>query len=175
VPAAPRDWSDPFLEQAKEDLSAAYALQATSPSTFCVLLQMVFEKIGKAAFAGSGQVVPHDHEVATRFFAMLLRFPNGKRLLTSNGNAEAFIRQLELAQPSVAKRNSLPEQLEYPWEDAAGIIRTPCCDLGLARRISNPRDRIAADCLRFASSLIKEIPVIIPLFSKSFWQFSYTV
>lgn len=45
---APRDWADPFLEQAREDLKAAWAVQsAQSASTLCMLLQMVFEKLAK--------------------------------------------------------------------------------------------------------------------------------
>jgi len=162
MPAAPRDWADPFLDQAKEDLAAAYAVTSSSPSTFCMLLQMVFEKLAKSAFARSGMPPPRNHAAAAHFFGMLRRFPSGRQLLTSNGRAEAFIVQLELAQPSVAKQNNLLEQLEYPWEDAAGIVRTPCRDLALARRIADPKDRIGVDCLKFASALIKAVPEIFP-------------
>ena len=49
----PRDWANPFLEQAREDLRAAEAAyNATCESTFCMLLQMTYEKLAKAAFAG---------------------------------------------------------------------------------------------------------------------------
>jgi hypothetical protein len=51
VPTA-RDWADPFLEQARADLRAAQAAYAAQcESTFCMLLQMTFEKLAKAAFA----------------------------------------------------------------------------------------------------------------------------
>ncbi len=69
MPAPPRDWALPFLEQARADLRVAWAIPETARgSTFCMLLQMVFEKIAKAGFARSGQAVPHNHQVATRFF-----------------------------------------------------------------------------------------------------------
>ena len=45
----PRDWADPFLQQAREDLRAAQvAYSAACESTFCMLLQMTFEKLAKA-------------------------------------------------------------------------------------------------------------------------------
>jgi hypothetical protein len=39
-----------------------------------MLLQMVFEKLAKAAYARSGQIVPRTHRAATHLFAVLLGF-----------------------------------------------------------------------------------------------------
>jgi len=165
VAAVPRDWADPFLEQAREDLKAAWSVPANqSASTFCMLLQMVFEKLGKAAYARAGQVVPHTHQAASLLFAMLLRHPTGVALLQTNGNVRQFVAELEAAHPQVAGRRPQPwPQLEYPWEDpAAGTVFCPARDLPLARRVRDPRDRIALDCLKFASALEKQLTVIVP-------------
>ena len=44
--ATDRDWADAFFAQAKEDLTAAQAaFDVGVPSTFCMLMQMVFEKL----------------------------------------------------------------------------------------------------------------------------------
>ena len=47
MPLVPRDWADPFLEQAREDLKAAWALANQSdpvPATLCMLIQI--DRIG---------------------------------------------------------------------------------------------------------------------------------
>jgi hypothetical protein len=163
--AAPRDWSGPFLEQAREDLRAAWAIPADqSPSTLCVLIQMVFEKLGKAAFSRSGQKVPKKHQIASRLFAILLRHPEGTALLQAHPSVEQFILELEVAHPSVAGQQSPPcPQLEYPWEDVRNdLICYPARDLPLARRVQDPRDRIAVDCLKFASALEKQLDSLDP-------------
>ena len=102
MPVSIRDWSDPFLEQAREDLRAAWAVSAAggSPSTLCMLIQMVFEKLAKAAYARSGQGVLKTHKAASHLFAMLLRHPTGKNLLTERPNVQQFIIDLENAHPA---------------------------------------------------------------------------
>lgn len=157
---SPQDWSAAFLAQAKEDLRAAWAVQsANCPSTFAMLLQMVFEKLAKAAFAQSGGVPPRSHQVASRFFLLLRRHPAGQKKLQAWSHVEQFVRELEVAHPQVAK-DCLP-QLEYPWVDpATGQVRCPASDLPLVRRIVNPRDRIALDCLKFATALANDPPEI---------------
>ena len=161
----PRDWSDPFLEQAREDLRAAYLVSAAvCPSTLCMLIQMVFEKLAKATFARQGQVVPMTHQAASRLFPLLLRYPQGQQLLTASPNVQAFVLALENAHPAVAGRLNPPaEQLEYPWEDATtGAILYPAHHLSIVKRVRDPKDRTVADCLKFASALAKEMPIMIP-------------
>ena len=168
MPPVPRDWADPFLEQAREDLKAAWALvdanPCPAPSTLCMLIQMVFEKLAKAAFARAGLVVPKNHQVATRLFLMLTRHPSGKAILTVYPNVEQFITDLENAHPAVAGKQIPPwPQLEYPWEDTAtGIIQYPAQHLYLVRRVQDPKDRITLDCLKFASAMEKQLTSIIP-------------
>lgn len=166
MPAPPRAWSDPFLEQAREDLRVAWAIPPKHRgSTFCMLLQMIFEKLAKAAYARSGQVVPRTHKAASHLFAVLLRHPTGANILRTSPNVRAFVEQLENAQPSIACLAAQPcEQLEYPWEDpTTGTVFHPEADLGLAKRTrNNPQDRIALDCLRFASAIAQALPTMIP-------------
>ena len=163
---SPRDWSEPFLEQAREDLQAAWAVNTAgvSPSTLCMLLQMVFEKLAKAAIARQGLAVPQKHGVAKRLFSLLNRHPSGIKLLQTSPNVESFISQLEDAHPALAgKQNPVWAQLEYPWEDTmGGRVCCPARDLSLVKRISDPKDRIAVDCLRFANALEKQLSVIVP-------------
>ena len=162
-----RDWSDSFLEQAREDLRAAWAVSTAggSPSTLCMLIQMVFEKLTKAAYARSGQVVPKTHQIVAYLFQhILLRDPVGKTLLQENPNVQQFVEALENAQPSIAgKQVPVWPQLEYPWEDASsGAFHYPARHLWLVRRAEEPKDRIVADCLIFATALEKQLTTIGP-------------
>jgi hypothetical protein len=163
MPASPRDWADPFLEQAHEDLSAAWVVysQQQGPSTLCMLLQMVFEKMGKAAIARSGVVVPRKHQVATRFFDILKRDGRGARFIRNHEGVQQFVAELELAHPAVASGHW--PQLEYPWVDpGTGAVFYPAKNLPLARRAKDPKDLITYRCLKFASALEKLITTIVP-------------
>ncbi len=164
--ATPREWADPFLEQAREDLRAAWAVSTAggSPSTLCMLIQMVFEKLAKAAYARSGQVVPKTHQIVAYLFNILLRDPVGKSLLQDNPNVQQFVEALENAQPSIAgKQAPVWPQLEYPWEDtSSGAVHYPARHLWLVRRVEDPKDRIVADCLIVASALEKQLTTIVP-------------
>src|SRR5438067_1131979 len=105
MPVTPRDWSDPFLEQAREDLRAAWSIAPhAGASTLCMLIQMIFEKLAKAAYSRGGQVVPRTHQAASHLFAVLLRHPSGTTLLHASPNVQQFIMELEAAHPSIAGR-----------------------------------------------------------------------
>ena len=129
-----------------------------------MLIQVVFEKLAKAAYARSGLVVPRKHQVATRLFLILQRHPSGSNLLRAHPNVQQFVMDLENAHPAVAGSQTPPwPQLEYPWEDTvAGVVQYPAQHLYLVRRVQNPKDRIALDCLKFASALEKQLPTLIP-------------
>lgn len=162
MPAPPRDWADPFLEQARENLRAAWSIPIDdAPATFCMLLQMTFEKLGKAAFTRSGQYAPRQHHVASHLFVVLLRHPAGVDLLTKFPNVQQFVFELETANPAVAGRDQ--PNIEYPWEDlATATVLYPLRDHHLVKRVSDPKDRITADALKFASALEKELQTIVP-------------
>lgn len=168
--AAPRDWSDPCLEQAREDLKAVNALVATAPdcgSTVCMLLQMVYEKLAKATITRNGMANPRNHQVATRLFLLLDRHPALPPALQVPRSVRQFVDELENATPQIANlsdRSGGPPwpRLEYPWEDAAGNVLYPARDLPLARRVKDPKDRILLDCLKFATNLAINLPALYP-------------
>ena len=166
MPTVPRDWADPFLEQAREDLAAAWLIVPSDKcaSTLCMLLQMVFEKLAKAAYARAGNPTPKTHQAASLLFLVLQRYPAGKALLAESPNVQQFVADLENAHPAIAGKQSPPwPQLEYPWEDAStGSVLYPAADLYLVRRVRDPNDRIALDCLKFASALEQQLTTIVP-------------
>jgi hypothetical protein len=173
MPIMPRDWSEPFLEQAREDLKAAWSLANATPlsaSTLCMLIQMVFEKLAKAAFAKGGNVDNRNHQVASRVFPLIQRAsPAGVHLVRNSPNVIQFVFELETAHPFVANRAEKDDptvpwpRLEYPWPDpTASVVLSPAHNLALAQRVRCSADRIAADCLKFASAFAKDFHNIIP-------------
>jgi len=166
-----RDWADPFLAQATEDLRAAQATYLVkSPSTFCMLMQMTFEKLAKAALARQHIQPPLSHEVASRLLLLLERTPGGTSLPgVSIALVFVAVRDLENAQPAVvaqAMRNrGIPQypQLEYPWEHpTSGAVEWPAQHLPMAKRIADPRDPIGPQLLKFAKALEKQFNTLFP-------------
>jgi hypothetical protein len=174
-----RDWANPFLEKAKEDLRAARAVYgAGSPSTFCMLLQMTFEKLGKADFARSTkspQITepPHSHQTASRLVLLLERAPGGLALKgietdKDRGRVFAAVRELENAHPDTVNKGvqrglARWPQLEFPWENpSSGAIEWPAQHLPIARRASDPRERLGADLLKFADALVMQFNMLFP-------------
>lgn len=172
-----RDWALPFLELATADRAAARACSGTTgcSATFCMLLQMTFEKLGKAAIArrtplaAGRQEPPHSHQTASRLLELLLRSPGGAPVAPS-ASVRAAVVALENAHPDVAKPNvnlqpPKPQQpqLEFPWTDpATGTVKSPTTDLPIARRIGDPNDRIGVLLLKFADALIKDFDTLFP-------------
>ncbi|KYG06526.1 hypothetical protein BE21_34225 [Sorangium cellulosum] len=162
-----RDWADGYLAQARADLKGAQAIGAASPSTFAMLLQMVFEKFAKAALLRSGAVTLDwargSHGAASR---MLLALRQQRRLLEPLGGTKVWedvlwvVSTLEQAHPQLAP----PEgpQLEYPWEDARAEIRWPARDLQIATALGDPRKNLATRVLRFAMLLSDRFDDVFP-------------
>jgi hypothetical protein len=134
--ATSRQWGEAFLVQVEEDLRAAQAVAnaGDAPAALCMLLQMVFEKVAKAAFLVRGmqysQLRGKGHKAASSY-AMLIKREQ-KMLATLGGdhwrNWLPVIKELEEANPSIAFNGGvqLRAQLEYPWEDpVGGGIRVP--------------------------------------------------
>lgn len=177
---APGDYAKPFLEQASEDLRAAQSLievlqhgnNATSqrkhgaPSTFCMLLQMSFEKLAKAVRARQGREPIREHLVVTTFLLNLAR--DRWRLAQISIGPDAvmqgifqFIRELENAHPQ--RGDDKAPQLEYPWVDATtGVVCCPARDLHLCRRVTDPRDKVAAKTMKFGAALIDKFDLLYP-------------
>jgi HEPN domain-containing protein len=169
--ATARDWAAPFLAQATDDLRAAQATYLSKvPSTFCMLMQMTFEKLAKAALARQRIQPPQSHQVASRLLLLLERTPGGTSLPgVSIALVFAAVRDLENAQPDVvsnAMRNhGVPQypQLEYPWESpTSGAIEWPAQHLPIAHRIADPRDPIGPQLLKFAKALEAQFDNLFP-------------
>jgi len=164
--ASVRDWADAYLAQARADLEGAKSLGGAAPSVFAMLLQMVFEKLAKAALLRSGSVTLSwalgTHGAASR---MLQAMRRQRGLLDPMGGAQAWedvlwvIDTLEKAHPQIARDGP---QLEYPWESAAGDVQWPARDLGIAGALGNSSSNLATRVLRFAILLGKRFDQIFP-------------
>ena len=168
---APRDWADPFFAQAREDLKAAQAAYlAKIPSAFCMLMQMTFEKLAKAALARKHIQPPNSHHVASRLPQYLERTPGGTSLPgVLIAPVFAAVRDLENAQPAVVRAamhaHGVPQypQLEYPWENpVTHEIEWPARHLPIAQRVIDPRDPIGPQLLKLARALEAQFNTLFP-------------
>ena len=156
-----------FLLQAKEDLQATETLGhdiSASPSTFCMLLQMVFEKLAKAYRHRQLYHIPAQmrHEITGAHFDKTI-----DEIIRKNPQKHKYykrimglIKSLENAQPAIAKRKSPHEpQLEYPWENPKHEICYPAKDFPLVQRLLAHTDdiRTAWEALKFAKAYINEL------------------
>jgi hypothetical protein len=86
-----------------------------------MLIQMVFEKLTKAAIASGGGQVPHKHQVTERLVTILRRTPGRAAAMIGSPRTLAAVLELEHAHPAVvsdAVRRGVAgqyAQLEYPW------------------------------------------------------------
>lgn len=163
--ATSREWGEAFLEQAQEDLRAAQAVAnaGDAPAALCMLLQMVFEKVAKAAFLVRGmqysQLRGKGHKAASDYALIIKRQP---RMLAALGGGHwrswlPVIKVLEEANPSIAFHGGvqLRAQLEYPWEDpVGGGIRVPARDLPIIHRLKNPVDLTGPKMMVLARALV---------------------
>ncbi len=166
----PRDWADPFLEQAREDLRAAeVAYTARCESTFCMLLQMTYEKLAKAAFARKGNQPTRSHDGASRLLLLLGKHPAGPMLPGYQGRVLDAVRELENAQPAIVSHAmrvyAVPQspQLEYPWENPGSrAVEWPARHLPIVHRVRDPLQRIGADLLKFAHAIDTQFNALFP-------------
>jgi hypothetical protein len=139
-----------------------------------MLMQMTFEKLGKAAFARRTPVAagllepPHSHRTASRLLQLLALSPGGAPAGPSPAVAAA-IWELELSHPHVVSQmmqQGSPQapQLEFPWIDpATGAVHWPARHLPIARRAANPQDHpIGAHLVRFAGAILADFDVLFP-------------
>lgn len=162
-------WADAYLAQAREDLAAAKELEGKTPSVLAMLLQMVFEKLAKAALLRSGQAsleqAKRSHAAASRMVAVMKR--NREQLETiGNGYRYAWkdvlplVVELERAHPQLAAGKP---QLEYPWADAeTGQVCWPARDLPVATRLGAPNSLAGMRLLRFAAQLDQQFDEVFP-------------
>ncbi len=161
-----------YLFQAQEDLRAAKMVGseiASAPSSFYMLLQMVFEKLAKAYMYRNTNQLPKrfGNETADKHFSKII-----DAMIRSNPSKRKYykyliglIKELEVAQPSIAKTISEnTPRLEYPWEDKKHSLCYPARDLPLVKRFyaDENQARTAWAALKFAQEYIRELTVLPP-------------
>jgi hypothetical protein len=109
--AAPSEWALAYLEQARADMRGADLVQAEEPSVLAMLVQMVLEKLGKAALLRSGQTTvaaaTSSHAAATRMVQLLSNDRRACRRLdwqpmVLRAHVAPIVARLERAQPQLA-------------------------------------------------------------------------
>ena len=164
-------WGLAFLGQARCDLAGAGAVGTTEPHTLCVMLQMGFEKLGKAFRCRFEEDFDHrrlqrSHRSAYTMTATLAAGPRiGKMQVPSTLSAGAqqhlaLIRQLEGLQPANAKKNVRTSgQLEYPWPDATGKVKYPAKHLQFLKDVCDPFGGTYRpdSALKFASEVARQL------------------
>ncbi len=160
-----------YLFQAKEDLCAVRYLGRNiqlAPSSFFMLLQMVFEKLAKAAKYWKEKRLPASlrHEAADAHFSKridaIIRMNPTKQKYYNH--LIALIKALEAAQPSVAKKVSpYTPMLEYPWENRSHSICYPARDLPLVQKLKGEQNYIISiwHALKFAQEYAKELEAML--------------
>jgi hypothetical protein len=136
------------------------SLSSASPSVVAMLLQMVFEKVTKAAKLRQGQLTFGQHRShfgAARFLQSIKRYRHIRQALNLP-RIEAWeavlplIIALEHAHPQ-AQQDQGP-QLEYPWvEGTPPVVRGPATDLAIVQRLANPKDMALPRLANFANAL----------------------
>jgi hypothetical protein len=132
-------WSRSYALQALVDLDARDALVFTRIPACQHLhfLQMACEKIAKAHRCLGGaepKTLMHSHGFAAKVLRQIARellrrsaFAGG--LEVAHSGVEAMVRQVarevDLLAPAVDDSGRRPDNCEYPWEDASGVLHVP--------------------------------------------------
>lgn len=160
-------WALAYLEQARADMRGAELIQAEEPSVLAMLLQMVLEKLGKAALLRSGQITlakaTSSHAVATRMVQILANDKRGcSRLgwkpVVVSVQLAPLVARLERAQPQLASGGP---GLEYPWEDPTGAVLWPARDLDVAKEFG-PKRSAGLFVHRFSRDLCARFDAVFP-------------
>lgn len=148
-----RDWSVALLETARADLQAAETLASQGcqdcPAVLCMLLQMVFEKLAKAALARVDvqrfRALRRSHAVVSRFIDILKRERVYQDLHYRWKDVFPVIRMLERAHPAIAKKGP---HLEYPFETAVSPSDNPRYRMALPTELPVVREFEDLQCAR---------------------------
>ena len=157
------DWAAAYVAQAREDLEAAKRLQGRHASVLAMLLQMVFEKLSKAALLYGKKVTVDDvqrsHTTAVSLMAIFRRHPNLLDLFPGKHQRKwlstiTLVEALSKLHPSLVDHGP---QLEYPWELEDGTVQSPVNDLtpNLRSLWKSPEEELKrlADLFTFATVL----------------------
>lgn len=166
-----REWAAGYLAQARADMKAARQVQALEPSVLAMLLQMVLEKLGKAALLRGGFMrvgsAQRTHAAAPRMVQTLARDPRACGQVGWKGWAPnklrfqvaPIVQELEAAQPALAKGRPC---LEYPWEDSTGTVCWPAKDLPVLRHFQPQGGLSGGMVYRFTIDLSDKFDSVFP-------------
>lgn len=158
-------WSNALLTQAREDLRAVEVLagDARAPaSVIAMLLQMVFEKLAKAALARTD--VPcfianrTSHVAASRLVSAIKNQSHYLDLRYAWKDVLPMVQALERAHPALARGGP---HLEYPWEEGEGM-GLPSTHLPVVKQLADPMDTKGPRLLRFARELSDRFDEFFP-------------
>jgi hypothetical protein len=155
-------WSDALLAQAREDLRAIEILSADGArpaSVLAMLLQMVFEKLAKAALARTDEqafiACRTSHVAASRLVNQIKNHNKFLQLRYSWKDVLPLVQALEKAHPAVSKSGP---HLEYPWEDGS-TMRLPAT-IPIVMQLADPFDMKGPRLIRFAQELANKFDSI---------------
>lgn len=166
------DWAAAYWHQAAADLRGARSVQGTEPSVLAMLLQMVFEKLGKAALLRSHRMsvakAEATHQAATTMMQVIAA---NRRKCDTLGFNRGFVRhsltpmveRLESLNPSVVRRRGgHGPWLEYPWEDPGGQVLWPARHLPVLDDFRSRHGARAASLFHFAEVLRERFDDVFP-------------
>ncbi|MFS8068701.1 MAG: hypothetical protein ACMG6S_20265 [Byssovorax sp.] len=159
-----RLWSDALLAQARDDLRAAEVVAEAKgpPSVLAMLLQMVFEKLAKAALARTDRPCfianRTSHAAASRLVSAIKSHNEYLHLRYAWKDVLPMVQALERAHPALAKGGP---HLEYPWE-TADEMGLPATHLAIVKQLSDPLDPKGPRLLRFARELSNRFDEFFP-------------
>jgi hypothetical protein len=166
---APREWATGYLEQALADMKAASQVQGVEPSVLAMLLQMVLEKLGKAALLRSGVIQANrarrTHAAALAMVQLLARDRRACRRVgwrpdVLQHHLAPIVHELERAQPALAPDNT--PCLEYPWVDPNGAVQWPAQHLPLLRWFRAREGGAGLMLFRFTEDLCAKFDTVFP-------------
>jgi len=165
VPAPASEWAEAYKEQARADMNGARLVQGREASVLAMLLQMVLEKLGKAALLRGNKLTIDkaraSHAAATRMVQLLgvdRRACERLRWAPSvlKQRVAPLVQQLERAHPQIAAKGPC---LEYPWEDSSAKVLWPARHLSVAAMFG-PKHPDGLLVFRFADALCREFDAV---------------
>ena len=136
--ATSAEWAVGYARQADADFKTFEAIQTLAvPVPEChklQFLQMACEKLVKARRCGEGidpATLQASHAVVAKYLPTVLReymeflnFTGGKAREALN-RARQLAQEIDVLAPAVKRGGQRPDNCEYPWEDAGGILHVP--------------------------------------------------
>jgi hypothetical protein len=134
--ASAGDWASAYLRQAAADLRASH--ECGEPSVRAMLIQMVLEKLAKAALLRGGRITVTDAQRTHAAAGPMVRVLDKRSCRRLGWNHDTvknrlapIVEELERAQPAMAQGGPC---LEYPWLGPDDSVRWPDAHLPLVQR-----------------------------------------